>query len=733
MTLRDFLRFIVLACTFATPFICLFVAETMFFPFITGKNFTFRILVEIMLGAWALLMFIDAAYRPKFSWILVAAGTFLGVIALADFNGVNPFRSFWSNYERMEGLVTHIHLFLYFVIAGSVLTTEELWNWFWRTSLGASLIVVIYAFTQIAGKTEMHGRVDATFGNSTYLGVYALFHAFIATFLYVRSKKQNGLSWLYPVTALLNLTILFYTGTRGTVVGLIAAMALTLILVAFFDKEHQKLKKYAMGGLVAMVVIIGIFFSFKHSAFIQGSPILARVAAITDTGGTANSRFMIWRMSWEGFKERPLLGWGQDNFLYVFSKHYDPNMYNQEPWFDRSHNVFFDWLIAGGALGLLAYLSLFAAGVYHLWFSRKLHFTILERSIFIGMFAGYFIHNIFVFDNLTSYILFFGMLAYIHALGAKTPEHEKNAPVHKLKKGEGLETGDLVIAGAVIAVLTFGMVYFVNIRNIEANVALINGIRPEGVMVPDGQNSKKIALGDVVDPELFGTGEVREQIVQLSMQTLDPRVPQQIKKQFYDLAVSQFDIALKEDPDNLRTQSFAAMFYARFGNYEQALKHYQKSIELSPRRQSTHLDLSMTYVAMNRYADAEVSAKTAYDLQPANNEAQLAYATVLIYLKKVDQATAIVGTSSNAYDARIINAYGVGGYFDKVIELVNEKIALGQAGGRDYFSLAGAYAQIGQKEKALAAVEKAVSIDSSLKEQGDKLIQQINIASIIKK
>jgi Tfp pilus assembly protein PilF len=562
--------------------------------------------------------------------------------------------------------------------------------------------------------------------------VYALFHAFIATFLYFRSKKQNGLSWLYPLTALLNLVILFYTGTRGTFVGLVAGTTLTLLLVAFFDKEHKQVKKYAIGGLIAMVVAVSLLFSFKESEFIKSSPILSRIASISASENTANSRFMIWRMSWEGFKERPLLGWGQDNFLYVFSKHYNPNMYNQEPWFDRSHNVFFDWLIAGGALGLLAYLSLFAAGVYHLWFSRRLHFTVLERSLFIGMFAGYFIHNIFVFDNLTSYILFFAMLAYIHALGVKTPEGEKHSPAHKQKKGEGLETGDLAIAGVVIAVLTFGMVYFVNIRNINANVALINGIRPEGVLVPDGQNSKKIALGDVVNPDLFGTGEVREQIVQLSMQTLDPRVPQQVKKQFYDLAVSQFDIALKEDPDNLRTQSFAAMFYARFGNYEEALKHYQKSIELSPKRQSTYLDLSMTYVAMNRYADAEVAAKTAYDLVPRNSEAQLAYATVLIYQKKIDEATAIIGTSSNAFDSRIINAYGVGGYFDKVVVLVNEKIAQGQAGGRDYFALAGAYAQLGQKEQALVAVEKAVSIDSSLKDQGDQLVRQINIANIIK-
>ena len=62
-------------------------------------------------------------------------------------------------------------------------------------------------------------------------------------------------------------------------------------------------------------------------------------------------------MSWQGVKEHPILGWGQENYIVLFNKYYDPKMYQQEPWFDRSHNVFFDWLVSGGILALLAYLS----------------------------------------------------------------------------------------------------------------------------------------------------------------------------------------------------------------------------------------------------------------------------------------------------------------------------------------------------------------------------------------
>ena len=728
MSLKDLLRFIVLACVFATPFICLYVAESMFFPFITGKNFAFRILVEIMLGAWALLMFLDAAYRPKFSWILAAAGSFLLVITIADFNGVNPYRSFWSNYERMEGLITHAHLFLYFIISASVLATENAWKWFFRTSLGVSLIVAVHAFSQLAGKSEIHQgatRLDATFGNATYLAVFTLFHAFLAMFLFFRDGKQNNLRWLYPIIALINLVILYYTQTRGSLLGVVVGTFLATLLVALFDKEHPQWKKYAMGGVVGVVFLIGLFITFKQSSFIQESPTLQRMAAISLNDNTTKSRFMIWEMSWEGFKERPLLGWGQDNFLYVFAKHYNPKMWNQEPWFDRSHDVFFDWLIAGGAFGLLTYLSMFGTMLYYLWFGRRHRFSIVERSILTGMLAGYFVHNIFVFDNLTSYIIFFAFLGYMHTMHA---ESAADVEQKKVKAKDALETGDMLIALGAVVAMTCVLVYVVNIKNINANTALIKSIRPEGVLVPGLGNTKKIAMVDVLNLDLFGTSEGREQLAQLAVQTQDPRVPEEIRKMFHDTTAEEFAKELARDPENVRTLSFAAMFHARFGEYDKALTHFQKAIALAPNRQSTRIDLSTMYIATGDYALAEEESKIAYELAKDNNEAALAYAAALIYQKKIDLATSVMAPFREyavAYDSRLVNAYGNTRQYNEVIAMVNEKIARGFATGRDYFAIAGGYLELGKVDESIASIEKAMNLDASLKEQGTQLITQI--------
>src|SRR3989344_1537026 len=142
-TLHKILRYALLGGIFLIPVLIPFIiSKSMFFPFITGKNFAFRIIVELLLGGWLILAWNDPAYRLRFSWILAAVTVFLGIVMLADIFGEDPLRSFWSNYERMDGFITLLHLFAYFVVAGSVLRDSTiLWSRFLQASLGASIVV----------------------------------------------------------------------------------------------------------------------------------------------------------------------------------------------------------------------------------------------------------------------------------------------------------------------------------------------------------------------------------------------------------------------------------------------------------------------------------------------------------------------------------------------------------------------------------------------------------------
>src|SRR5690606_20701095 len=62
--MKDLLRWLVYGSVFAVPFVLLYVSSFMFFPYITGKNFAFRMLVEVAFASWFLLAMIDKAWRP---------------------------------------------------------------------------------------------------------------------------------------------------------------------------------------------------------------------------------------------------------------------------------------------------------------------------------------------------------------------------------------------------------------------------------------------------------------------------------------------------------------------------------------------------------------------------------------------------------------------------------------------------------------------------------------------
>jgi len=192
MQLNIILRNIVIAGIYILPFVPLVVATSMFFPFITGKAFLFRFIIEFIFGAWVILAVRDKAYRPAFSWIMGALAAFLGIIALADLLSGNLLKAFWSNYERMEGFITIAHLVVYFLIAVSVLKAEKLWERFFHISLGVSVFIGMYGILQLAGELVINQggvRVDGTMGNATYLAAYMLFHAFFSVFWYVRKAR----------------------------------------------------------------------------------------------------------------------------------------------------------------------------------------------------------------------------------------------------------------------------------------------------------------------------------------------------------------------------------------------------------------------------------------------------------------------------------------------------------------------------------------------------------------
>ncbi len=175
-------------------------------------------------------------------------------------------------------------------------------------------------------------------------------------------------------------------------------------------------------------------------------------------------------MALEGVAERPIVGWGQEGFNYVFNKYYDPSLYAQEAWFDRAHNAFIDWLTAGGIPAFLLYLSLFGTAITLLWRSSELSRP--ERIALTAALVGYGVHNLFVFDNLYSYVYFFVILALIDSQVARPIERLEKAPV--LGAAEGM-----AYALPIATVVAVALIWFVNVSGMNVASELIVALSPQ--------------------------------------------------------------------------------------------------------------------------------------------------------------------------------------------------------------------------------------------------------------
>ena len=633
--MKDFLKAIVYGGVFAVPFIVLIVVNDLFFPFITGKNFAFRIVVEILFAAWILLAFLDPKYRPRWSWLLGGFGFLLIVMFFANLFGVHPPTSFWSNYERMEGYVTLVHLFMYFVVLGHFLQTAQQWTWFWYTSLTAATLVALNGLAEYADP-DSGGRVAGMLGNASYLAIYMLFHIFLTFYLFVRSKN------LYMQLLLVGLFVLFafvllQTGTRGTAIGLVTGMATMVVYVAIFAASNPQFRRYAIAATALFVVLIGSFFAFRDHAVVQESSTLSRIANI-DLQADLEVRGTIWGMAWSGVEERPVLGWGQGNFNYVFNQEYDPFLYDQEEWFDRVHNIFLDWLIAGGVLGFIGYFGTLAAAVYYLarrqrFVPEEQRFSVLEQSVLLGLLVAYLTHNIVVFDNIISYIFYASVLAMIHA--------RVSTPIPAVQYATIKKTTVRDIAMPAVIVILGTTIYFVNVPSMQAASDIIDAMRTQTV---DGRLE---VFERAFDRGSFANQEIAEQFAQQAISIAGAEgVAQADRERFMARAEQALVTAANEKPGDARIHVFLGSFYRSIGDASSAREHFDLARELSPRKPSIIIQQGATELALGDAEAALERFETAYELDTRNEQALVFYAGTLFQVDRGDEAVALLRDTS---------------------------------------------------------------------------------------
>lgn len=742
-TINTILKYAIITGLAVIPFIPLYVAGPLFFPFITGKAFAFRIIVELIFAIWLVLILrekgtsaygTDRSVAPRINLITILITVFTFVVLIADLAGMNPLRSIWSNSERMEGWMTIIHLWGYFMILSSIFGTgEELrnnWHRFLNVTIIAGTITAIYGLFQYFGWAQIHqgsSRIDASLGNSAYMAVYMLIHVFIsAYFAIVNFPKNKILFYLYSVLSVLFSFILFQTATRGTIIGWVAGIIVACFIYAVWgrkEKGQSNLSRAISGGVILLIIILTTaFYLNKDAVWIKNSEVLSRLASISIKDTRTQARGYIWPMAINGSFETvktSLIGWGQENFNYVFNKNYNPKMWAHELWFDRAHNVYLDWLIAGGLLGLVLYLSLYITSFIYI---IRSNLSLGQKSALIALLVGYSIHNVFVFDNQTSYVIFFTFLAFVHSFRqSKILSIFKNSD--KPITEDYITVRDYIFV-PVIVILLFITLYFVNVRNIQANVRLIDVLRS----CSDGGNpSTKYFERALSLNQTTLNQEIREQLISCSINVFaSDAISPKTKDEFYIFTKKEIENQISTTPNDARIYILGSSFYNSIGDWASALPLIQKARELSPYKQTPMLDLAINYINTSKPKEAVEIAKKAYELATDYPLAQSVYVMSLINNGEEQKARELFLDKPELFsDQRVIGLYMKNKQYDKAISAYKNVLTKNPNDVDTHSRLASVYYISNQLQKAIEELKVLKTLSPQLNKEIDATIKMI--------
>jgi tetratricopeptide (TPR) repeat protein len=424
--MRDVIRYLLLA-TLLMPLIE--IERFFLFPSIESKVFYWSVLlllVLIFLYSY-IFIFLKRENLPiKLTFIDLAFGFFLIVLTLATFFALDKEVAFWGKLGRQEGLFFFLWLGLWWaLIRGFFRDRQEMLKLFKAAVIVAGLVGFI-ALGQLwgaLGQGEVFNRVRGLLGNAALLAGYLSLPTFLAFYLGLQSRQSKGRYFYFSLGIFLALIILF-TGTRGALLGLIAG---------FLPLLRIKRRFLPLGlGIMALLVIL------IASGFWQKVPVFERLAGFSLKDPTLVIRVSAWQTSLKMFQERPVLGWGLENYELAFNRFFEARFLHYQStqfWLDRAHSRPLDFLVMTGLAGFLAYFGIWFLAVVGL---RKTQLSELNSNnafILAGL-GAYFVQNLFVFDTPSSWMVFFLVLAWIAA--QVKPAIEVRPPYILVKSGAAL-------------------------------------------------------------------------------------------------------------------------------------------------------------------------------------------------------------------------------------------------------------------------------------------------------
>ena len=622
-------------------------------PFAIGKVAFSRSLIELLGVLWVALVLLDRSYRPSRSMVLILFGVWVGVAFISAFMGVSFTRSFWSNFERSVGVWDLLHWLLFILVAGTVLRTRQHWDRLLNWNLAVVLVLALIGLAQSAdidlqpvvsaSATFPTGRIYGSLGNAAFLGVILamaipLAAGFIVRELFqesprsppvtdqdrARSNRRQpiapklrgpGLRRFYKAAKLtfwlavivFGIWALLETGTRGSLLALAVASVSAPLALAIWG--NRALKKWAALATAAVIAVAGIVLGL---AFLVGSDVPSavpgpgRIRSFGLDDLPLRERFYFYKAGLSAVQDRPIFGWGVENFSAALEARLDPSYFNQaNVTVDRAHNEFVEEITTKGVFGAFSYIGL--TGVLF-WVIIRRRRTVRE-DIFayavFGSLVAHVVHNQFSFDvppTLLHWTLLVAYLVWLERADRQQTEDPQAAELSPARR-KGLvrrraridthHDAVFLAKGAVVAI-AFGLMIasWVNLNyGVFRGAELMRDFKDPGISW-----TQRLELAQESFDAFPGLANSGREIVFVDIALAWGDLTPEEQAQARSLLDTEIPRALSAEPRDLRIRNRSIVLLQRMTETAEDLDRIEpllaKLLEIAPSRPQTHQRLA---------------------------------------------------------------------------------------------------------------------------------------------
>ncbi len=623
---------------YALPFLALVVVVALPYSYVTPKAFLFRGIVDVLVVIGLVGMVRGHLWLGKdvIRIPVIAYGVFTLALAMSTLASVDIAWSMWGGIERMQGLFHSIHVLMFLLLTVLVFTKEEDWLWFFRITVGVSVAVALHSIWQWALSPTLATRQISTIGNAGYVGGYLLIHVFLTAFLVL---KATGLvRVLYVQVIVVEMVALYLSGTRASLLGFALGLAAFGTCVAM-RSSHVIVRRMGWAGLAiggTTVVWWTIWTVNRWDTVKTASGLFGRLTTISDANTVY--RLRAWKIAIKGVLEKPVFGWGPNNYGVVFNTFFEPVIPPGDDWFDRAHNVILDLGVTSGTIGVLAFLGLIGTVAWAcvrqaVAEDRSKDVRHIAVLALFGLVVGYTVHLCFSFPVLVTTIPFVAVVGYANFLWGPPSVHRlstASSPAIKISAA-------LLACIVVFALIRWTLIPVNDLRQYKAAVPPVATVRGFGTAD---------RIRQVLEHPIFDRKELRHHLGNYAKDVYrSTELAPSFQRELLEVAAAQLREQIVGDPHDLRAVwSLGAVLYdlalidrAMVG---EAIEVYRTAVAIGHMRPKIYLGLAGVLAVDQNIDEAEGHLREAVLLSPTWIEPRIQLMMILIATRQESQLQA---------------------------------------------------------------------------------------------